>query len=167
MKKIVIITLSLLLTVSFWNCEKDDICAEGTPTTPRLIIEFYNASNPTVLKNVTNLGVIESTFTEGFGFTGVSKIQVPLRTTDDFTSLNFIQNGSDTNTTNDNIDAITINYVRVDEYISRACGFKTLFFLNDTNAIVLTPDSNNWIQNIIITQPNIENENEVHVKIYF
>lgn len=167
MKKIVIITLSLLLTVSFWNCEKDDICAEGTPTTPRLIIEFYDAANPTVLKNVTNLGVIESTLTEGFGFTGVSKIQVPLRTTADFTSLNFIQNGSDTNTTNDNIDAITFNYDRVDEYISRACGFKTLFFLNDTNAIVLTPDSNNWIQNIIITQTNIETENEVHVKIYF
>jgi hypothetical protein len=116
---------------------------------------------------VTNLDVIESTFTEGFGFTGVSKIQVPFRTTADFTSLNFIQNGSDTNTTNDNIDAITFNYDRVDEYISRACGFKTLFFLNDTNAIVLTPDSNNWIQNIIITQPNIETENEVHVKIYF
>ena len=167
MKKIVFIILSLLLAVSFWNCEKDDICAEGTPVTPRLIIEFYDAANPTVLKNVTNLGVIESTLTEGFGFTGVSKIQVPLRTTADFTSLNFIQNGSDTNTTNDNIDAITFNYFRVDEYISRACGFKTLFFLNDTNAIVLTPDSNNWIQNIIITQTNIETENEVHVKIYF
>jgi hypothetical protein len=167
MKKIVFIILSLLLAVSFWNCEKDDICAEGTPVTPRLIIEFYDAANPTVLKNVTNLGVIESTLTEGFGFTGVSKIQVPLRTTADFTSLNFIQNGSDTNTTNDNIDAITFNYDRVDEYISRACGFKTLFFLNDTNAIVLTPDSNNWIQNIIITQTNIETENEVHVKIYF
>jgi hypothetical protein len=167
MKKIVFITLSLFFAISFWNCEKDDICAEGTPVTPRLIIEFYDAANPTVLKNVTNLDVIESTFTEGFGFTGVSKIQVPLRTTADFTSLNFIQNGSDTNTTNDNIDAITFNYDRVDEYISRACGFKTLFFLNDTNAIVLTPDSNNWIQNIIITQPNIETENEVHVKIYF
>lgn len=167
MKKIVFITLSLFFAISFWNCEKDDICAEGTPVTPRLIIEFYDAANPTVLKNVTNLDVIESTLTEGFGFTGVSKIQVPLRTTADFTSLNFIQNGSDTNTTNDNIDAITFNYDRVDEYISRACGFKTLFFLNDTNAIVLTPDSNNWIQNIIITQTNIETENEVHVKIYF
>jgi hypothetical protein len=91
MKKIVVITLSLLLAVSFWNCEKDDICAEGTPVTPRLIIEFYDAANPTVLKSVTNLGVIEPTFTEGFGFTGVNKIQVPLRTTADITTLNFIQ----------------------------------------------------------------------------
>ena len=167
MKKIVFLTLSLLLALSFWNCEKDDICAEGTPVTPRLIIEFYDAANPTVLKNVTNLGIIEPTFTEGIPFNGVSKIQVPLRTTADITTLNFTQNGSDTDTANDNIDAITFNYERINEYVSRACGFKTLFYLNDINPIVLTADGNNWIKNIEVMQPNIENENEVHVKIYF
>ncbi|RTL14098.1 MAG: hypothetical protein EKK56_02275 [Flavobacteriaceae bacterium] len=167
MKKIVFITLSLLLAVSFWNCEKDDICASGTPVTPRVIIEFYDAADPSVLKNVTNLGVIAPTFSEGKAFNNVSKIEVPLRTTADVTTLNFIQNGSDTNTTNDNVDEITFNYQRVDEYISRACGFKTLFYLNDTNPIELTVDGNNWIQSIEVLQPNIETENEVHVKIYF
>ena len=167
MKKIVFITLSLLVAVSFWNCEKDDICASGTPVTPRVIIEFYDAANPSVLKNVTNLGVIAPTFSEGKAFNNVSKIEVPLRTTADVTTLNFIQNGSDTNTTNDNVDEITFNYQRVDEYISRACGFKTLFYLNDTNPIELTVDGNNWIQSIEVLQPNIETENEVHVKIYF
>lgn len=167
MKKIVFIALSLFLSVSFWNCEKDDICAEGTPVTPRLIIEFYDAANPTILKNVTNLGVIEPNFTEGLAFTAISKIQVPLRTTADITTLNFVQNGSDTDNSNDNIDAITFNYARMDEYISRACGFKTLFFLDSTNPIELTNDGNNWIQNIEVMQPNIETENEVHVKIYF
>ena len=167
MKKIVFITLSLLLAVSFWNCEKDDICAEGTAVTPRLIIEFYDATNTTVLKSVTNLGVIEPTFTTGLSFTGVSKIEVPLRTTADLTSLNFIQNGSDSDTTNDNIDLLTFNYVRNDVYISRACGYKTVFYLDTTNPIELTADGNNWIQNIEVIQPNIETENEVHVKIYF
>jgi hypothetical protein len=167
MKKIVFITLSLLLAVSFWNCEKDDICAEGTPVTPRVIIEFYKFTTPTVLENVTNLDVIEPTLSTGFSFTAVSKIQVPLKTSVDTTTLRFIQNGSDTDTTNDNIDVITFNYQRVDEYVSRACGFKTLFYLNETNPVVLTADGNNWIQNIVVTQPNIENENEVHVKIYF
>lgn len=157
----------MLLAVSFWNCEKDDICASGTPVTPRVIIEFYDAADPSVLKNVTNLGVIAPTFSEGKAFNNVSKIEVPLRTTADVTTLNFIQNGSDTNTTNDNVDEITFNYQRVDEYISRACGFKTLFYLDDTNPIELTVDGNNWIQNIVVTQPNIETENEVHVKIYF
>jgi hypothetical protein len=92
---------------------------------------------------------------------------VPLKTTADITTLRFIQNGSDTDNTNDNIDVVTFNYQRVDEYVSRACGFKTLFYLNETNPVVLTADGNNWIQNIVVTQPNIENENEVHVKIYF
>ena len=165
MKKYILLLFILILTFS--NCEKDDICAEGTPVTPRLIIEFYDAANPTVLKNVTNLGVIEPTFTEGFGFTGVNKIQVPLRTTANITTLNFIQNGSDTDSANDNIDAITFNYERINEYVSRACGYKTLFYLNDINPIELTADGNNWIQNIEVMQPNIETENEVHVKIYF
>ncbi|WP_445718992.1 DUF6452 family protein [Flavobacterium sp.] len=167
MKKIVFITLSLLLAVSFWNCEKDDICAEGTAVTPRVIIEFYDATNTTALKSVTNLGVIEPTFTTGLSFTGVSKIEVPLRTTADLTSLNFIQNGSDSDTTNDNIDLLTFNYVRNDVYISRACGYKTVFYLDATNPIELIADGNNWIQNIEVIQPNIETENEVHVKIYF
>jgi len=50
MKKYIITSLALLLAVSFWNCEKDDICAETTPTTPKLVIEFYDNANPTVLK---------------------------------------------------------------------------------------------------------------------
>jgi hypothetical protein len=159
--------LFILLLVSFSSCEKDDICAKGTPVTPRIIIEFYDAVQPTVVKNVIQLGVIEPNLTSGLAFTGVSKIQVPLKTNQNSTILRFIQNGSDTNASNDNIDILTFNYQRVDEYVSRACGFKTLFYLNETNPITLTADSNNWIQNIQVQQINIENENEVHVKIYF
>jgi hypothetical protein len=119
------------------------------------------------VKNVIQLGVIEPNVTTGIAFTGVSKIQVPLKTNQNSTILRFIQNGGDTNASNDNIDILTFNYQRVDEYVSRACGFKTLFYLNETNPITLTADSNNWIQNIQVQQTNIENENEVHVKIYF
>jgi hypothetical protein len=68
---------------------------------------------------------------------------------------------------NDNIDILTFNYQRVDEYVSRACGYKTLFTLNSTNPITVTPDSDNWIQSVVVSQPNIENENETHIKIYF
>jgi hypothetical protein len=159
--------LFILLLVSFSSCEKDDICAKGTPVTPRIIIEFYDAAQPTIVKNVIQLGVIEPNVTTGIAFTGVSKIQVPLKTNQNSTILRFIQNGGDTNASNDNIDILTFNYQRVDEYVSRACGFKTLFYLNETNPITLTADSNNWIQNIQVQQTNIENENEVHVKIYF
>jgi hypothetical protein len=161
------IVVCIGIACSFSNCEKDDICADGTPVTPRIIIEFYDATQPTVLKNITQLGIIEPNFTTGIAFTGVSKIEVPLKTNADITTLWFIENGSDTNITNDNIDEITFTYERVDEYVSRACGFKTLFYLNETNPVVLTADANNWIQSIQVVQPNIENENEVHIKIYF
>jgi hypothetical protein len=167
MKKIFLLLFVFLLV----GCEKDDICDANTPTTPRLVIEFYdfNASTET-LKNVTNLGVIAPSFIEGIGFNGVNKIQVPLKTTEDTTTLRFIQNGSDTNLTNDNEDILKFNYSRNEVYISRACGFKTLFTLNTTSPIVPTEpfsSASSWIKNIVIVKANLENENEVHIKIFF
>jgi hypothetical protein len=167
MKKIYLL---LLIAFTFSSCEKDDICDAATSTTPRLIIQFYDFSNPTVLKPVTNLGIIAPGFTTGIGFTAVSKIEVPLKTTENSTTFNFVQNGSDTNTTNDNTDVIQINYSRNNVFVSRACGYKTVFTLNSPNGIVktdaATPDGF-WIQNIVVTTTNIETENETHVKIYF
>jgi hypothetical protein len=159
--------LLLLLSVFFSSCEKDDICDTNTPTTPKIVIEFYDVANPTTLKNVTNLGVIAPGFTSGFGFTATSKIKVPLKTFEDSSVLYFIQNGSIDPTTDDNLDEITFNYNRKTVFVSRACGYKTLFTLNSTNPITVTPDLNNWIQNVIVLQPNIENEDETHIKIYF
>jgi len=176
MKKIVFITLSLLLAISFWNCEKDDICAEGTPVTPRLIIEFYDAANPTVLKNVTNLRVqgegvddplvfnenLEETNPARF-LTNGNKIAIPLKTFANISEFDFILNHGDVS---EDTDAITFTYDKEEIYISRACGYKTIFSLTDNNPNVF-PATGYWIQNIEVMQPNIENENEVHVKIYF
>jgi hypothetical protein len=167
MKKYSLIALMVLFSVSFWNCEKDDLCAEATPTTPRVVIEFYDTANPTTLKNVTNLGIIAPGFTEGLSFNGVSKIVAPLKTSDDVTILNFIQNGSDEDDMNDNSDQITFNYTRKDIYISRACGYKTIFTLNDVNGVELQTDTDNWIQSITVENTLIDNENETHVKIHF
>ena len=164
MKKIAFITLSLLLAVSFWNCEKDDICAEGTPVTPRVIIEFFDATNQTTPKNVTNLGVIATGFTEGFEFNGTNKIEVPLRTNVDTTELQFILNGTDNDPANNETVALTFNYGRSDVFISRACGYKTTF---DVTNVLPTDFTGTWISSLTIEQPNIINENETHIKIYF
>jgi acetaldehyde dehydrogenase (acetylating) len=164
MKKLLLL---LLVTLFFSGCEKDDICDAATPTTPKVVIEFYDSANPTVLKNVVNLGVIAPGFTNGIGFTNVSKITVPLKTFQDASVLNFIQNGSADPTSDDNSDEVTFNYTRKIEYVSRACGYKTLYTLDATNPIIVTADGNNWIQSVTVSQPNIENENETHVKIYF
>ncbi|BCY29535.1 DUF6452 family protein [Flavobacterium okayamense] len=172
MKKIVTPLLLLIFAVSFWNCEKDDICAEGTVTTPRLVIEFYDVASPTTLKNVTNLRVEESGTGIGVVFNTAlaetdanrylinsNKIEIPLKTFADQSQFDFKLNYGDT--TNEVNDIITIDYSREDIYISRACGYKTNFTLSNFNF------ETNWISNATIEQTNVINENEVHVKIYF
>ena len=167
MKKIFIL---ILIALSFSSCEKDDICDAATSTTPRLIVQFYDISNPTVLKSVTNLKISAPGFTTGIPFSGVSKIEIPLKTTEDSTTFNFIQNGNDTNTTNDNTDVIQINYSRNTIFVSRACGYKTVFTLNNPNGFTRTDAASLdgiWIQNVNIITTNIATENEIHVKLYF
>jgi hypothetical protein len=63
MKKI--IAFLMILGFASSSCEPDDICDPNTPTTPRMLIQFYDISNPSVLKNVTNLKVIGEGMTEG------------------------------------------------------------------------------------------------------
>ncbi|MFY8096644.1 MAG: DUF6452 family protein, partial [Flavobacterium sp.] len=165
MKKIIGL---LLITVVFSSCEKDDVCAETTPTTPKVVIEFFDATNASdTPKNVTNLKITAANFTSSIIYNGTNKIKVPLKTFQDNSVLSFTLNGSVDPTSDDNPDEITFNYSRIESYISRACGFKTTFLLDTTTPILLTPDIANWIQNIVVVKSNIENENETHVKIYF
>ena len=39
------------------SCESDDICPESSQKTPRLIITFYDISNPELRKDVENLAI--------------------------------------------------------------------------------------------------------------
>ena len=169
MKKIVIL---LVIALTFSSCEKDDICDANTPTTPRLIIDFYDASNPTELKNVINLKVI------GFGmaddkplatFNSVSTIELPLKTTETSTKYRLILNSTSTSGSL-NEDVLQFDYTHEDVFVSRACGYKTIFKLNSPNGVTETDAANPdgfWIQDINIETTNIETENETHIKIYF
>ena len=176
MKKISVIALIVLVLLSFWNCEKDDLCAESTPTTPRAVIEFFNNANPTELKSVTKLMVeetvtnsklvadasLEETDDTRYLFT-TNKILLPLRTTVDQSVFNFTLNKGEVN---EATDELLFDYTRKEIYISRACGYKTNFEITNPTAIVATlPGS--WIQSITVENVIIDNENETHVKIYF
>lgn len=166
MKKITL--LLLLLSLSFSSCEKDDICEETTATTPKLIIEFFDTLRPTVLKSITNLAVKEVNSTEILLFNEKNKIEIPLKTNVGLTKFSFILNS--TTITTDNEDFLQFNYTRQNSFVSRACGFKTIFTLNSTTPIIKTeptvPDGS-WIQNITVETSNITTENETHIKIYF
>lgn len=177
MKKILI--LLLIATFAFSSCEKDDICDANTPTTPRVVIEFYDRGNPSTLKNVTDLKVIGEGKTEGIVFsdatddskyvTNGSKISIPLKTDDISTTYSFILNSRNTNTTLIDIDKVTFNYTTKDVFVSRACGFKTLFVLDPFNAVVQTPvpsTKQKWMT-ISVEKINIDNEDETHIKVFF
>ena len=43
--------LIFLIAVLFLGCERDDICAEATATTPHLIMRFYDVNNPEETNN--------------------------------------------------------------------------------------------------------------------
>ena len=170
MKKLVLFSLFLTAAFLLWNCEKDDICDPVTSTTPKMIVEFYDNNNATVKKTVTDLAIVGEGLTNGILFDGVSKIEVPLKITDDITKYSFILDAENPIVSLQNKDKLEINYARNDVFISRACGFKTLFTLNNPNGIVQETDavdSNKWMKQIVIQHYNIANEDEVHVKIFF
>jgi hypothetical protein len=166
MKKISLILL--VLSVTFSSCEKDDICDAATATTPKLIIDFYDKTNPTVIKSVTNLEVKEVGSTAVLAFNSVSKIQLPLKTNEDITKYSLILNSTVSATANE--DFLQFNYMRQNIFVSRACGYKTIFTLEPTTPYIKTDTSTPngyWIQNITVTTSNITTENDTHIKIYF
>ena len=179
MKKIIVFLL--IATFTFSSCEKDDICDANTPTTPRLVMEFYDSNNSSILKNVTNLKVIGDGMTEGIVLNPTasgeaqylsndSKILIPLKTDTETTKFRFILNSGNPNPTLIDIDEVTFNYTHNDVFVSRACGFKTLFTLDPLNPYTQTtiPATKlKWMQFISVEKSNIDNENETHIKVFF
>jgi hypothetical protein len=177
-----IFALLLLLAFTLPSCEKDDICAADTNTTPRLVIEFYDFTNPDNLKAVSNLKVIADGQENGIVFNesgtdvtrylaNANKIFVPLDTSEDTITYQFILNAN----TPDAVltDTLQFNYKRNMVFISRACGYSVYFSLNNDseNPYVLNNDPDafegQWIRNIDIQNYNLTSENETHLKIYF
>lgn len=171
MKKILFL---FAIAFAFSSCEKDDICDSNTSTTPRLIIEFYDKTNTTDLKTVSSLLVTGYNLdtllaTPLATFNNVSVIELPLKTTEDSTKYSLRLNSSSTTTSN-NEDVLQFNYTRKNVYVSRACGYKTVYELNATNGVVLTDAATadgSWIQSFTIVTNTIATEDETHIKIYF
>ena len=167
MKKFVAFFMLITFVVS---CEKDDICPDGTPTTAQLVVRFYDANIPDDLKTVSNLALYALDDLDQAVFFEIiesrDSIAIPLRTDTNITRLVFHKDLLDLgDLTAGNPDNVAINYLREDVYVSRACGFKTVFDLQNTN---ITTDADNWISSIEIINENstIENENSAHIKVF-
>jgi len=171
MKKFIAsIVIFTLIVCYLCSCEKDDICAEGTPTTPSLIVEFYNKDNREILKTI-NLEY----YAEGFDDVDTiidSRLELPFRVDADNVkwSMTYVYTPTSGNTIR-NIDFLEFNYERNELYVSRACGYKTTFALDsdtDDDSVTDSPEGDGlWIEDISVETLNIENEDETHIKIFF
>lgn len=159
------------------SCEPDDICPESTSTTPNLVIDAYDTDNPENIKAITKLviGGIGNDFILTNGIISASKIALPLKTDANTTQYVLIKDASINNngtpddssddTIDGNYDTITISYTREEVYVSRACGYKTIF---KNVTLTIEPDSDNWIKSRQPLNDNqsVENEAETHFNIF-
>jgi hypothetical protein len=173
MKKIIVLLFVMVYSLS--SCEKDDICDANTLTTPRLVISFYDVTNSSVLKNVTNLKITGEGMTDGVVFKGSdlvngSTVSIPLKTDANVTTFSLILNSGNSNPALVNEDILKFNYARENLFVSRACGFKTNYTLDPQTPYVHTDAATadqKWIQYLAVKNSSIANENETHLEIYF
>ena len=162
MNKLKIAFIILLGIIFFSACEKDDICVDGD--TPLLVIRFYNATDSTEIKAVTNLvvrGLISPDTLQVIANAASDSIALPLRS--DTIDASFILSQQSTTDDPVNIDVLTFSYTTKEAFISRACGYIANY---ENLAPNLTADADNWIKDIEIVLPTIENSESAHVKIY-
>ncbi|WP_452221314.1 DUF6452 family protein [Lacinutrix salivirga] len=181
MKKILLL---LLLSLSFITCERDDICSDNEATTPRLVVDFLDVLSPEDFKNVVGLrvqGIGNDNVLEGFNVVNKNQVLLPLKTTGDVNANNelttsysmyrgFAIDDNDTpdDTSDDfntgNEDLINITYTTQEIYVSRACGFKTVFNIISFEVV---PDADNWITIVENANNNqtITNEAITHYNI--
>ena len=175
--KLPIVLISVLITaiLGFMGCEKDDICVDGT--TPLLIVRFYDVDNRTELKKVPKIRVVgigQSTTVIGVADrTDLDSIAIPLKVGEDVTGFYFINNSVDVDAEDPNgqaikveggdLDSLYFNYNRENKFVSRACGFIANF---DNLSGDIKLESENWIKDVEILVPLVDNSSEAHVKIY-
>lgn len=166
MKKYLYLVLAVIaLSIS---CEKDDICAAETPTTPHLILRFYDVANPDEFKDVPTLYAYalddDDNIVDFLSVTTSTKdsLAIPLRTDADETKIVLHRNYNQDNVTDGNADTVDISYIREDVYVSRSCGYKTIF---NNVAFSVQTDGDNWIISSGTVVNPVENEIQAHVKI--
>ncbi|TBN06770.1 hypothetical protein EYD45_02480 [Hyunsoonleella flava] len=180
MKKVSLLIL-MLVVVGNYSCERDDLCPEATQTTARLVIEAFDVSLPEDSKNIFGLrieGINENGegngVLENYNVVTSSELILPLRTDAEVTQYKLHRdyaindNGTPDDTSDDfeegNEDIITITYIPEDVFVSRACGFKTVFNNVQIRIDVDDVDDDEWIRSITTENDNqiVENEAEAH-----
>ena len=155
-----LLLLSLTLAYFSIQCERDDICLEGTPGTPRVIVVFRDAQNRSLNKIASGLAVAGTVTTTSIPIAAEDSISVPLNALATNSRFEFRKTLTATQTL---IDHLSFHYNRFDVFINRACGYKAQYIFENP-AIELTESG--WIQSFEVLQDTIANETQTHIYLY-
>ena len=106
-------------------------------------------------ENISDLQVIFSD-TLFDGETSIDSLYLPLDTQNTTVTYHFSILDS-----LDSSETMVINYTVEDEYVSKACGFKSIF-----KDFTYTITNNDWVSDSEQIETEIINENQAHVKIF-
>ncbi len=157
----------ILLLIVIPGCESDEICLEDI--TPKLIIRFYNNDIQSEVKSVLRLKVqidgVDGEYTNETISILTDSIAIPLLVSENETRFILTLQGDESSGTEDNIDTISVVYDQQDLFVSRSCGYKTVFNNADPS---VTNDDDNWIKSLEAQNDPLEiiDEKKAHVKIY-
>lgn len=149
MKKYII--LLIILSFTLMNCEKDDVCVEAI--TPKLIVVFYNDSIHVNKKAVASLSVWADDNVNIYENISLDSIAIPLDLTQNSTTYQ-LKSGT-------KIDTLNFTYDRKDVFVSRSCGYKTIF-----ENFQIESKTANWIKTDTIKNSTIDNETAAHLTIF-
>lgn len=154
---------SFLLIALLLSCEKDDVCPEGTPGTPSLVIRLYDKDNPETLKAPA----------EDIDVFGLGREELMVSITSDstaleldpfqqYTRLAFVLSETASSSF---IDTLQINYSREDVYFNRACGYRREFILG-ASALESLGENAPFYSSYTVLIDTLSNENQAHLALY-
>jgi len=146
-------TIFIVFLITLLSCEKDDICVEQI--TSNLIVRFYDNEDRTKPKALTKMYIWASGKDSIVSYINKSldSISLPLNLSENVTKY-VIENNSVK-------DTVEFTYLRNDIFVSRSCGYKTIF-----ENLAISKNTVQWIIDAEIINSTIENETAKHINIY-
>tara|TARA_B100000989_G_scaffold184091_1_gene138548 strand:+ start:189 stop:674 length:486 start_codon:yes stop_codon:yes gene_type:complete len=151
-----------LFIIFLFNCEKDDICLEGTPGTPRLIIRFFDQNEKFTRKPLSNVSIKALSEEEEYIIFSGDSLAIPLKLVSNTTIYTFTL--LDDSANQEKVDTLKFNYKREDYYINRACGFLSNIIFTDPALEIL--DKKSVFLGFNVLKDTIKNEKQAHLAIY-
>lgn len=148
-----IIIVSLFFIPFFYSCD-EKTCDEKTDAL--LQIGFYkNSNNKVILTSIDSLTIYGINVADSnlYDKKNISTIFLPLNQNNDICSFVF--------NSNDTLDTLTFHYSHDIRFISKECGFASVFNINNIDF------TKNKLDSIYIVNRNIDNEYEENLRIYF